>query len=423
MKSIEIKPLEKLDSVINVPGNKYIANRVLIIAALGNGISIIKNIPNNNDINKVIENLIKLGVNIERTGNDLKIQGTNGNLKEPNDILDIGESGTLLRFLIGVCSLVNGKVHITGSKRIQERPVSQLLKGLHDLGINSKSLNNNYPPILIDGGTLKGGTTKIKGNISSQFISSLLLIAPYAKEDVKIIVEDNLVSEKYIDLTIDMMQKFGVNVIKNKNSFLVKANQKYTNHDYTISGDWSSASYFFGAAAILPGSIRINDLDLYSKQGESKFSDLLVKMGCMSRRNSKWLQVIGMANLKNIEIDMSTMPDVVQTLAIIAAFSKGVAKITNIAHLKLKESNRIKDTTTELRKIGIKVEDTNDSMIIYGGSPKKAIINSHNDHRMAMSFAIAGLKTGMIIQNPDCVNKSFPGFWDKLRELGVEIVE
>ncbi len=431
---IEIAPIKKLDCNISVPGSKYIANRVLLIAALANGASTIKNVPENDDINAAIEALKKFNVEIARKSeisgidsidnkknSELVIIGTNGKISSANEKIDVKNSGTLLRFITGFASLADGKTKITGSERLQERPINDLLKSLNDLGIKCKSLNKGFPPVEVIGGTLNGGMTKIKGNVSSQFISALLLISPYAKNDVEIIIKSELVSKSYVDMTIGLMKEFGVNV-KNENyeKFKIKCNQKYAAKNYIIPADWSSANYFFAAAAIVPGRVKVNDVDL-SQKGESEFIEILREMGCEINKGKNSVEVIGRNGLNAVEADMSSMPDSVQTLAAVAVFAKGETKIKNIENLKYKESNRINDTASELKKLGIKVIAKDDELIINGGTPKPAVIDSHNDHRMAMSFALIGLKAGIKIQNPECVAKSFPNFWEKLKEIGAKI--
>ena len=260
---IEIAPIKKLDCEISVPSSKYIANRVLLIAALANGASTIKNVPENDDISAAIGALKKFGVVINKKNNSLKITGSNGKLKSKNVKINVHDSGTLLRFITGFASLADGKTIITGSERLRERPINDLLKSLNDLGIKCKSLNSGFPPVEVIGGTLNGGITKIKGDVSSQFISALLLISPYAKNDVEIAIEKELVSKSYVDMTIGLMEKFGVNV-KNENykKFKIKCNQKYVAKNYIIPADWSSANYFLAAAAIAPGKVKVNDVDL-----------------------------------------------------------------------------------------------------------------------------------------------------------------
>ena len=420
---IEIVPIKELNVNITVPGSKYIANRVLLICALAEGTSILKNVPENDDINNVISALKKFGVEIKKENNTLIINGSGGKLKLPENEINVGDSGTLLRFVTGFASLVKGKTKIIGSKRIQQRPIKDLLDSLKVLGIESESLNEGYSPVIVNGGYLKGGKTIIKGDISSQFISSLLLIAPYAENDIEIIVESDLVSKNYVDLTISLMEESGIKVErKNYEKFIIKSNQKYKAKEYTIPCDWSSASYFLAAAAIVPGVARINGLDMGSKQGESKFYCVLEQMGCTIKKGNNWLEVKGTPNLKSIDIDMGSMPDTVQTLVAVAVFSEGTTKIKNISNLKFKESDRIKDTATELRKLGLEVETKEDELTIIPSKITPTVIDPYNDHRMAMSFALVGLKIpGIEIKNPGCVNKSFPEFWKKLKEIGVEI--
>jgi len=420
---IEIKPINKLDSEITVHGSKYIANRVLLLAALANGISKISNVPDNDDINATIEALKKFGIRINKKNNNVEIKGTNGKISAPNDEINVRNSGTLMRFITGFASLAEGKTKITGSERIKQRPINDILSSLNDFGIKCSSKNNGFPPVEVNGGTLDGGKTRIKGNVSSQFISSLLIISPYAKNDVEIIVEDELVSKNYIDMTIDLMEKFGVDVKRhNYKKFKIKVGQKYNAKNYIIPADSSSANYFLAAAAIVPGKIKANGLDL-SQKGEAEFADILEKMGCKVNKNKNSIEVIGNEKLNAVEVDMSTMPDSVQTLAAVAAFAKGATRIKNIGNLKYKESDRINDTASELKKTGIKVTAKDDELVIEGGNPSSAAIDPHNDHRMAMSFALIGLKTGIKIKNPDCVAKSFPEFWEKLREIGIKLTK
>ncbi|MBN1157321.1 3-phosphoshikimate 1-carboxyvinyltransferase [Candidatus Woesearchaeota archaeon] len=416
---IEIIPVSSIDREISVPGSKYIANRALILAALAEGTSTIENLPENDDINNSITALSQFGIKARKEQDKLTITG--GKIFSPREEINVGESGTLLRFITAVAALADGKTKITGSKRIQERPILDLVKSLNELGIKAES-NSGCPPVQIDGGTLEGGITKIKGNISSQFISALLLVAPYAKSDVEIILENELVSKNYVDMTISLMKRFGVAVERQGyDQFKIKSNQSYRAINYKIPGDWSSATYFLGAAAITQGRIRVTGMDMMSEQGEAKFCDALSRMGCSVLKGMNWIELRG-NQLKGIDINMANMPDAVQTLAAVACFAKGMTKITGISNLKYKESNRIDDTATELKKLGISVSSGEDELTINGGRATSATLESHNDHRMAMSLALIGLKIpGIRIENPECVKKSFPEYWNKLREIGVEI--
>lgn len=414
---IEISPIKNLNATISVPGSKYIANRLLIICALANGVSILKNVPENEDINNAIKAIKEFGIKIEKSNGTLTINGTGGKLKAPKSKINVGDSGTLLRFIAGFAALAKGRSKITGSKRIQKRPISDLLKSLSDLGIKCES-TNNHAPIKIQGGNFKGGKTLIKGDVSSQFISSLLMISPFAKKDVEISVNGKPVSLEYIDLTINLMKEFGVKVERNGNKFKIKFNQKYKSRNFTIPADWASADYFLAAASIVPGKVRINNLDLKLRQPESGFFRLLENMGCKVTLDGNSIEITGNNKLKAIEADMSSMPDSAQTLAIVALFANGTTKISGISNLKFKESDRINDTANELRKLGADVKVTDNGMEITPGKLKSATINPHNDHRMAMSFAIAGLKiSGIKVDNPECVNKSYPEFWQKLSDI------
>src|SRR3989344_1994251 len=426
---IEIKPISSLNAEITVPGSKYIANRLLIICSLANGISILKNVPENDDINNAIKSLGQFGIKIKKNNDELIINGTKGKLIAPKNEINVGDSGTLLRFIAGFAALANGKTRITGSKRIQQRPISDLLKSLDDLGVKTSS-NKGNAPIIIQGGNLTGGKTKINGSISSQFISSLLLISPFAENDVEIAVKGKLVSSEYVDLTINLMEEFGVNVIRKNNSFRIKANQEYKSKTFTIPSDWASANYFLAAAAITNGKVTIDNLNLRQNQPESGFIDLLVRMGCRIRIENNSIELTGSGKLKAVEADMSSMPDSVQTLAVVSLFAEGTTRIKNIENLKFKESDRINDTAKELGKPGADVKAKSNEIIIDNKESKTkklnsnhAVIDSHNDHRMAMSFAVAGLRTGVKIRNPECINKSFPQFLDKLKEIGAEIKE
>ena len=421
---IEIIPLKELDAEIKIPGSKYIANRLLVICSLAGGTSALENVPENEDINNAVSALQNFGIKINKKGNELVIKGTGGKLNAAKSEINAGDSGTLLRFIAAFSALAKGKTKITGSKRIQQRPISELLQSLDDLGIKSHSKNGNAP-ITVNGGNFDGGKTRIKGSISSQFVSALLLVSPFAKKDVEINVEGSLVSAEYADLTISLMDKCGVKVQRKGNSiFKIKAGQRYHPVKFSIPSDFSSANYFLAAAAVVPGAVRISNLDLKSNVPESGFFRILEKMGCKISVGSDSIKLTGPANLKPVDADMSSMPDSVQTLAAVALFAEGTTIIKNIGNLKFKESDRINDTASELKKLGADVEVKNDGLIVHKSKLNAAAIDSRNDHRMAMSFAVAGLKLpGIKIKNPGCVNKSFPQFFDELKKIGVKLNE
>ncbi len=418
---IEIIPIKKINAEVSVPGSKYVANRAILLASLADGESVLYNLPENNDIKFAIDAFRSLGINIKKEDGATLVSGGIKKLRPAN--IDVGESGTLLRFIIGLSALINGETTITGTSRIKERPIKELLYALRQLGIDAESLNNDFPPARIRGGILKGGKISINSDVSSQFISSLLMIAPYALKDIEITTNGDIPSMEYIDMTISLMQEFGVQTERvGYDRFKVKSGQKYSPRKYTVPTDFSSASYFMALAAIVPGAVKLKNIDFSTKQGEARFSDLLVEMGCITRTNSHSIQVIGGPYLNGIDVDMSTMPDVVQTLCAVAPFATGITRITNIANLKHKESDRIVDTAKELANIGINVRTTKDSIEITGGKIIPGTIDPHNDHRMAMSLALIGARIpGIRIKNHECVNKSFPNFWDKLKEIGVGV--
>ena len=419
---IEIIPLKSLNATITVPGSKYEANRALICAALSNGTSVLSNLPENEDILGAIEALKQFGVGFEGDCKTLRVKGVGGKPKTPTKEIHVGNSGTLFRFILPFAALTGGKTIITGSKRICERPIKDLLKSLSDLGIKSRS-SNGCAPIILQGGSFKGGKTTIDGSVSSQFISALLLASPYANQDVEIRIKGNLVSRTYVDMTIGTMASFGVKAShKAYRTFKVKSGQKYSAREKRMPADWSSANYFLALSAILPGRVKVEGV-VHNSQ-ESYFSDVLLKVGCKVLKGKDFIEVIGPKSLKRITVNMEKMPDSVQTLAAIACFAKGKTRITDIGHLVHKESNRINDTVKELRTLGIRASCDGSSMTIEGGAIKRGVIDSHNDHRMAMSFAVIGSKaSGVHINNPDAVNKSFPGFWKAIREIGVGVRE
>lgn len=419
---IKINPITNLDTEIKVSGSKYIANRVLLIAALADGTSIIRNVPENDDIKNTIKALEQFGVKIKKDDNTLTINGTSGNFTAPKKAIDVGHSGTLLRFMAGFASLAKGTTIITGSERIRQRPIKDLLDALQKQGIYTES-KDDYPPVKLYGGKIKGGSIQVKASVSSQYISSLLLISSFAREDVEIIIKDELSSKNYVDLTIELMKRFGVDVeSEDYKRFIIRKGQAYSAKEYVIPADPSSASYFMAAAAIVPGTIKINGFDKDSIQGESKFCDVLEKMGCRVRPEKNSITITGKKDLKGIDIDMNSMPDVVQTLASVAVFAVSKTTIKNIENLKYKECDRINDTAEELRKLGASVETKDDEIIITPRPMKGTVLDTHDDHRMAMSLSLIGLKIpDIIIKNPQDCKKSFPDFYDKLKDIGVKV--
>ena len=410
---LAIKTKKRINAVIESPPSKSYTNRALIIASLAKGNSVIINPLFSDDTNYMVSALQQFGVKIERKRNDLVVRGTNGALTMPKRAIFVGNAGTTMRFLAAFASLVDGQTIINGDRRMQQRPIKDLLESLKQLGVESDS-NGGFPPIKIYGGSFDGGYIKLNGSISSQYLSSILMCAPYAKKDITIKMIGDLASKPYVDVTLGIMKKFAVNVRNiNYKRFLIKNDKKYKAMNYKIEGDASNASYFFAAAAVTKGKVRVKNINPSTKQGDIRFVDILKKMGCGVRKGKDFIELNG-GNLKSVDIDMNGMPDVVPTLAVASLFADSTTIIRNVANLRFKETDRLRALALELRKAGADVKETEDGLRIKRRRLHKAIIETYNDHRMAMSFAVAGLViSGIRIKNPACVDKSFPDFWKK----------
>jgi 3-phosphoshikimate 1-carboxyvinyltransferase len=351
--------------------------------------------------------------------NRVRILGGGGKFKATDERIDVGNSGTSMRFLTALAALRKGITLLDGKGRMRKRPIVELLNGLEELGVRAYSQNgNDSPPVIVESRGLTGGTVRMKGEESSQFLSGLLMVAPYAQRDVAIEVTGSLASKPYVDITSNVMSAFGVK-IRNQgyHSFFIEAGQRYLPQEYRIEGDASNASYFFSAAAVCKGRVKVENLNPATLQGDIGFLDILERMGCGVTRGSDSIEVLG-GELHGIEVDMNEMPDLVPTLAVTAAFARGKTVIQNVGHLRFKESDRLHALALELSKMGIRVNEGEDGLEIEGGKPHGAEIETYDDHRMAMSFAIAGLAVpGIKIKEERCVDKSFPEFWETLQKL------
>jgi 3-phosphoshikimate 1-carboxyvinyltransferase len=415
----EIKPIGKKYAEVTVPGSKSYTHRMLIAAGLSNGPCRLKNSLESEDTGITLETMRKLGVKIEKDDNHIDIHGKMGSLGACQETLNLGNSGTSMRLLTAAVALGRGNYVLTGSQRMQQRPMQDLIDGLHQMGVKCSAVKNNgCPPIEMAAAQIQGGTVNLNCSLSSQFLSALLLIAPYAKNDTEIVVTRGPVSRPYIDITLDVMQKFGVTVVREDyDRFNIAAGQTYQAGSYMVEPDCSQAGYFWAAAAITGATIRVKDIVADSRQGDIRFVDILAAMGCKISRDSKGISVTG-GPLTAIEADMADMPDLVPTLAVIAAFARGTTIIKNVAHLKGKESNRLDATVRELTKMGIDARSSESALQICGAEPHGAEIETYDDHRIAMSFAVAGLRIpDIVIKDEDCVAKSFPDFWQKLEAL------
>jgi 3-phosphoshikimate 1-carboxyvinyltransferase len=422
---MEIKEIvqKKVNGVVSIPGSKSYANRALIVAALANGKTKLTNLPTCDDVKLMCDALKLIGVKIN------EISKTEIEIIPPTELkydgeIYVGAAGTTMRFLMSLCSTGIGDVVLNGNERMCQRPVEDLIAALEtnvDGTITAKNKTvdgERCPPIEIHSKGLLGGKIKLAGNTSSQYLTSILLSSPKAKDVIEIEITGDLTSKSYADMTIDVMKQFGVDVINNDyKTFKVPA-AKYFARDYMVESDASGLSYFLAAAAITGGKIRINNVNPNSVQGDIKFIDLLERMGCTIEKGADYFVLEGPSELNAIEVDMNSMPDTAQTLAMLAAVAKGTTKISGISNLRVKETDRIFALKTELAKCGIKSTADDDSITIVGGTPNGAQIKTYDDHRMAMSFAILGLATcGLTVEDPKCVSKSFPEFWELLESI------
>jgi 3-phosphoshikimate 1-carboxyvinyltransferase len=392
---------------------------MLIAAALSDGICRLTNCLESEDTLLTRKALRQMGVRIDADSDSLLVHGTGGVLDKCDKPLYLANSGTSMRLLTSVAALGKGRYRLTGTQRMCERPIQDLLNALNSIGVNAYSVSKNgCPPIEVEGGIIKGGELSINCGISSQFLSSLLLIAPYTRQGLDITVSKGPVSRPYLDMTVDVMTLLGINVEREAyHNFKIEGGRKYGSGDYAVEPDCSQAGYFWAAAAVSGATIKVKGINKASRQGDVRFAEVLEAMGCKVVYEDDGIRVTG-GNLKAVEADMADMPDIVPTLAVTAAFAEGVTRITNVAHLKAKESDRLAAVATELNKMGIEASATDSGLIIKGGVPEGAEIETYNDHRIAMSFAIAGLKTpGLFIKDEKCVEKSFPNFWEVFREL------
>jgi len=403
--------------VFTPPPSKSLSNRALILASLANGRSIIRNFAYCDDTMFMIKALRKLGIKIIVKKNSAEVFGLGGNFVRDGVNIYCGNAGTTFRFLTALLSLNKGRVTIDGSKRMRQRPIKSLIQSLKAAGVKLES-ENNFPPITIEGGGKIGGKIRIKASESSQFLSAMLMILPFMEKNSEIHVEGELVSKPYVDLTIDMQRRFGVK-IKNSNykKFALTSDDNCKPSNVFIEPDASSASYFLGAAAIAKKKIKVKGLGSNSLQADLSFLDVLKKMGCKVQKNKSEIILKG-NKLKGVSVDLNSSPDIVQTLAVTACFAEGKTKIKNVANLRLKETDRLKALSVELKKIGADVKEFQDGLEIIPGEIQHAEISTYNDHRMAMSFALARLMNPKIkIRNQNCVKKSFPNFWSEFNKI------
>jgi 3-phosphoshikimate 1-carboxyvinyltransferase len=403
------------DQVVMIPGSKSISHRMMICACLSDGTSHIQNLLSSDDIALTIKALKNMGAKIDHIqDNDYKVSGFNGRPQKYDKDIYLGNSGTSMRLLTGIAALGNTEFTLTGDKRMCERPMIELLDALTMIGTFAKSNNiNGTPPVHIRGNKREGGKVKIDCSKSSQYLSSLLMIGTFMQIGLDISLDAPPVSSPYIDLTIDIMKKFNVDVHKKDTThYKVSGSQSFIPGNFFVEPDLSNAGYFWAIGAVTGPMISVKNINKDSLQGDLKQIQILEQMGCTLKIEDDQIGVCG-GQLTGINVDMSDTPDAVPAIAVVASFAKGKTKITNIKHLREKECDRIDAVSSQLIKMGINVAQGDDFMEITGGTPKPARIETFNDHRIAMAFSIPGLKIcGMEIENEACVEKSFPNYWD-----------
>ena len=410
-------------STVRVPGSKSLTNRALIVAALANGETTLTGALDSEDTRVMVAALGKLGIKVDHDAESarIKIQGCANKIPAREADLFVVNSGTSLRFLTAMLSTASGVYRLDGTARMRERPVADLLQALNGLGADATSdLGTGCPPITIKASGLDGGYAFVRGDVSSQFLSGLLMALPYSRDVTTVEVEGVLVSRPYVAMTTHVMEEFGVRVQNRKDRRFDVRPAAYTGRTYAIEPDASAASYFFAAAAITGGTVTVEGLGTDSIQGDMGFVDILEHMGCTVTRARTSTTVTG-GPLRAIDVDMNAISDTVMTLAVVALFAQGITRIRNVGHIRHKETDRIAALATELRKLGATITEQPDGLILFppeGPVTTPATIKTYDDHRMAMAFALVSLKVpGVTILDPACVAKTYPGFWDDLAGL------
>ena len=429
---LDIGPLHRAAGVLRLPGSKSISNRTLLLAALAEGVTDIQDLLASDDVDRMLEALEKLGIGLQRTGPDqLQVTGCAGSFPAKSARLFLGNAGTAIRPLTAVLALSVGHYTVSGIARMHERPIGDLIDALRGIGANIRYLENEgYPPLEILPSTIEvQGTVKVRGNVSSQFLTSLLMALPLIGEEVVIEVEGDLISKPYIEITLGQMALFGVHVERHGwRSFTIPAAQRYRSPGKVIvEGDASSASYFLAAGAIAGGPVRVEGVGIDSVQGDVAFADALAAMGAVITKGHNWIEARSPVSgkLKAFDLDLNAIPDAAMTLAVAALFADGPCTLRQIGSWRVKETDRLSAMATELRKVGAVVEEGADYLRVTppagGRLEANAFIRTYDDHRMAMCFALAVLGgVPLRIDDPGCVAKTFPDFFERFAQITAE---
>lgn len=418
---LTIPVAERPDFAITVPGSKSITNRALVLAALASGRSRLRGALVAEDTLVMRQALTDLGFEIHGDGEQLEVTGRGGVVPSGGGRLDLRLSGTSIRFLTALVALGEGSFELDGNRRMRERPLGHLLEALNQLGARAYSLaGNDCPPVRVEASGLAGGEVTVAGDLSSQFLSALLMTAPYARQRTRITVSGELQSKPFIDMTLALMERFGVGVGREEYLRFDVPGGRYQSQDLRIEGDAMAAGYFWAAAAVTGGRARVANVGSASLQGDRRLADVLAMMGCSLEWDSGWSEVAGPVSgrLRGGTFDLNDMPDQAQTLAVVALFADSPVEILNVGNLRIKETDRLRALASELRKFGAGVDERSDSLLVRPPERlRAAAVETYGDHRMAMAFAVAGLAVpGTEIVDPGCVEKTYPAFFDDLNE-------
>jgi 3-phosphoshikimate 1-carboxyvinyltransferase len=416
---LEIHPIGPASGSIRPPGSKSITNRALVCAALARGRSTLLGALDSEDTQVMIDSLGRLGIDVRHDAAQRRVEvlGCGGTIARSNAELYVGNSGTSMRFLASMVALGCGQFRLDGNPRMRQRPIEDLVTALRQLGVDALS-DGGFPPVTIHAAGMPTGRAVVAGDVSSQFLSGLLMAVPAAAGPVELVVAGTLVSKPYVHMTLGVMRAFGVSMeVENLQRFATPGAQQYQACRYAIEPDASAASYFFAAAAITRGRVTVEGLSRDSLQGDVAFCTCLERMGCQVEYVADRITVTG-RSLAGIEVDMNAISDTVQTLAAVALFARGPTTITGVGHIRHKETDRIHALAVELRKLGAAVAEWSDGLRIEPADRHGAEIDTYDDHRMAMSMALVGLGTsGVVIRDPGCTRKTYPEFFQDLARL------
>ncbi|MFA6179743.1 MAG: 3-phosphoshikimate 1-carboxyvinyltransferase [Candidatus Methylopumilus sp.] len=426
MESLALKPVSSAQGHVLLPGSKSISNRTLLLAALAHGTTEIRDLLASDDTERMLEALIALGVNLEKIGeHDWRVVGCGGTFSVKQADLFLGNAGTAFRPLTAALALSGGNYKLSGVARMHERPIGDLVDALRQAGADVSYLaNEGFPPLAIAPADITADAPiKIRGDVSSQFLTALLMALPLTGKKHTIEVVGELISKPYIEITLNLMARFGV-IVERKGwqRFIVPANSRYqTPSTIFVEGDASSASYFLAAGAIGGGPIRVNGVGKNSIQGDVRFAEALALMGANIRYGENWIEASAPSGkLKAVDLDCNHIPDAAMTLAIAALFAEGITTLRNIASWRVKETDRLTAMATELRKVGAKVEEGADYIKITPPATLSpdAVIDTYDDHRMAMCFSLVSLgNVPIIINDPKCVAKTFPDYFERFANI------